>query len=380
MKTDGFTCISNRIRKFYPHQDGLYYGTLIPGFLGGNDPLDGVEIWESDKGCPHWLYVTYGFTDLYCDEEDIEDDDTADSDDIEDNDSMNDQNDTGGLDGIDDEDDADSSDNRVSGFGFELTFRLKRGSEDTPPVWPINLLQNLARYVFSTGNAFASGHYLNANGPIALETNTQLTCIGFLVDPELGRIDTVNGSIVFLEVIGITEDELNSMMCWSGENFLNELIKHIPYGIADLSRTTLMNQPDFRRTWEHGVARDGSSTGVLYLPEMTARLENNNGYLQLGAGHINQILTLLRARIDKDRSFVLQCNDTVIVFQCAQQPCIDTENGALVISMTPESLNEICQLLKPHIGIYTVKTMPLTIEVIPTHIRDNDGTIVQTIK
>ncbi|MDE7030636.1 MAG: suppressor of fused domain protein, partial [Lachnospiraceae bacterium] len=118
---DGFTCISNRIKEFYPDQEGLYYGTLVPGFLGGNDPLDGVEIWESDKGCPHWLYVTYGFTDLYVDE------------DGEDEDENEDENENG----EDDEDEDDSADKEdaenaenyegegVSGYGFELTFRLK---------------------------------------------------------------------------------------------------------------------------------------------------------------------------------------------------------------------------------------------------------------
>lgn len=386
MKTDGFTYISNRIKEFYPDQDGLYYGTLIPGFLGGNDPLDGVEIWESDKGCPHWLYVTYGFTDLYPDDDDAEDneindrDDTRNNDHTADSDSRNNENAIGGSDGAEDENDTDSEYNQVSGYGFELTFRLKRGSEDTPPVWPVNLLQNLARYVFSTGNTFDSGHYLNANGPIALETDTQLTCLGFLADPELGTIDTVNGSMVFLEAIGITEDELNSLMCWNGKRFLSELTRQIPYGITDLSRTTLMDQPDFRRAWEQGVARDGSSTGVLYLPEMAARLENNKGYLQLGAGHINQILTLLKARIGKDRSFLLQCNETVVCFKCAQQPGIATEEITLVISLTTENLNEICQLVKPHVGLHSMKTMPLTIEVVPTHIRDQDGTIVQTIE
>lgn len=53
----------------------------------------------------------------------------------------------------------------ATGYGFELTFRLKRSAEDndTPPVWPMNMPQNLARYVFSTGNVFASGHHLNGN-------------------------------------------------------------------------------------------------------------------------------------------------------------------------------------------------------------------------
>lgn len=375
MKTDGYTCISNRIKEFYPGQEELYYRSLLPGRLGGKDPLDSIGIWKSEKGCPHWLYVTYGFTDLYPDDEDPEDNEDTDS-----CDNINDNGNPSENDTMMAENDSDGDNDPISGFGFELTFRLKRGSEDTPPVWPVSLLQNLARYVFSTGNTFDSGHYLNANGPIALETDTQLTCLGFLTDPELGKISTLNGSMIFLEAIGITEDELNSMMCWNGENFLNELLKYVPYGISDLSRTSLMNQPEFCHTWKQGISRDGSSTSLLYLSELTASVENDKGYLQLGAGHIDQILTLLRARIGKDRPFALQCNDTVVCFECAQQPETGTDNDVIIFSLAQENLDEICRLLKPHIGMYFMKTMPLTIEVVPTYIRDQDGTIVQTIE
>ena len=40
----------------------------------------------------------------------------------------------------------------ISGFGFELTFRLRRETGETsPPTWPASLLQSLARYVFKSG-------------------------------------------------------------------------------------------------------------------------------------------------------------------------------------------------------------------------------------
>ena len=38
-----------------------------------------------------------------------------------------------------------------SGFGFELTLRLKTQDEGDPPMWPATLLNSLARYVFQTG-------------------------------------------------------------------------------------------------------------------------------------------------------------------------------------------------------------------------------------
>jgi hypothetical protein len=40
----------------------------------------------------------------------------------------------------------------LSGFGFELTFRLKKvEGETSPPMWPTTLLNKLAAYVFHTG-------------------------------------------------------------------------------------------------------------------------------------------------------------------------------------------------------------------------------------
>ena len=39
-----------------------------------------------------------------------------------------------------------------SGYGFELTFRLKKESHEiSPPLWPARLMQSLAKYVFQSG-------------------------------------------------------------------------------------------------------------------------------------------------------------------------------------------------------------------------------------
>jgi hypothetical protein len=39
-----------------------------------------------------------------------------------------------------------------SGYGYELTIRVKKAlNEKQPPMWPIKLLQALARYTFNNG-------------------------------------------------------------------------------------------------------------------------------------------------------------------------------------------------------------------------------------
>lgn len=52
-----------------------------------------------------------------------------------------------------------------SGFGFELTFRLKsEPGETAPPTWPAAVMQALAKYVFQSGmlntsNSLPSSNY-----------------------------------------------------------------------------------------------------------------------------------------------------------------------------------------------------------------------------
>lgn len=337
----GFDAISGAMQRLYPGQKGIYYGTIIPAFLGGNDPLDGVEVWKSERGIPHWHYVTYGFTELY---------------------------------------EKESDDADTSGYGFELTFRLKRGSEEQPPVWPISLLQNLARYVFSSGNVFGAGHHMNANGPIALETDTQLTALGFRTDPELGELDTPNGHIAFLQAVGITEDEMDAMMCWNVEKFLATLEERSPLCIADLSRTSAMDDVSFRKVWQEGVERDGSSTGFLYMDELGAQMENGDVTLRLGAGHEQTLRNMLRARVGKRRSLFLQDSEHALLFQSGDQAGIEVDDGIIVLTLPENTLEELCSVLCPHAGTYRMTTFPMTVEIVPTKITDQDGNVTKVIE
>ena len=336
----GFDAIAEVMHRLYPDQDGLYYGTIIPYTLGGDDPLDGVEIWKSEHSIPHWHYVTYGFTELY---------------------------------------EKESEDPEVSGYGFELTFRLKRGKEKQPPTWPVSLLQNLARYVFSSGNAFGPGHHMNANGPIALETDTQLTALGFRTDPELGELDTPNGHFMFLQVVGLTEDEMDAMMCWNGEKFLVELERQIPLCITDLSRLSMMENPSLRAAWQAGMNLDGSSTGFLYMDELEAKLENGHSALRLGAGHDQTLVRMLRARVGKGRTLFLQSRNQAVMLRPGKQANVHEKDGLPVLTLTKEALEELCGVLQPHAGTYALSTFPMTVELTPTTIMDRNGNVIKVI-
>jgi hypothetical protein len=129
LEARGWNAIDAALRPLYGDQKPAHWAAVVPAMLGGQDPLQGISAYRSTfGGAPHWHFVTYGFSELY---------------------------------------EKESDDPETSGYGLELTCRVvdtEEGAE--PPKWVWSLLQNLARYVFRTGNVFEPNHSTTLNGPI----------------------------------------------------------------------------------------------------------------------------------------------------------------------------------------------------------------------
>ncbi|MGL6072918.1 MAG: suppressor of fused domain protein [Fimbriiglobus sp.] len=173
--TPGWDAINSRLAEVYGSQEPKHWGSVIKYMIGGPDPLDGISAYEcQDGGVPHLHFCTYGFSSLYYDEESV-----------------------GG---------------ECSRFGFEMTFRLATPLPLTEqPNWLINLLNNLARYVFKSGRWFEEYHWIPALGPIRLDYPTDLVGLAFVLDPTLEPIDTPHGRVEFIQAFGITAKELESL-------------------------------------------------------------------------------------------------------------------------------------------------------------------------
>lgn len=198
----GWDCIDDLLNKRYGDQEPKHFATTIKHSMGGEDPLDGISIYQSNSGgIEHFHIVTYGFSELYYNEEAVNED--------------------------------------FSKFGFELSFRLKPYADDGEfPIWALNMLQNIARYVFSSGNWFEENHYLNAKGPIRQDCDTNITALAFCIDPELETIDTPHGEVQFLQVYGLTNNEFEAINS-RGDNAESLLQQHKttnPLLITDLAR------------------------------------------------------------------------------------------------------------------------------------------------
>lgn len=200
----GWLAIDHELERLYPGQEPKHYGTIVNYMLGGDDPLDGLSIYESQKQADHFHIVSYGLTNLYYDERFVG--------------------------------------QEYSNWGFELTFRLKKLHNETAEdqLWALVLMQKLAKYVFEQEMIFDECHTINAKGPIRHGYHSAITALMFVNDPELGVIDTPHGKVQFLQIVGLTTDEYSALKQSESPNRGVELIERIrqmnPLFITDLDR------------------------------------------------------------------------------------------------------------------------------------------------
>ncbi|MCJ8730749.1 hypothetical protein PDJAM_G00187900 [Pangasius djambal] len=234
----GLQAIYAECRRLYPDQPNpLQVTAIVKYWLGGPDPLDYISMYRN-VGCPaldvqeHWHYVSLGLSDLY-------------------------------------------GDNRVheftgpegpSGFGFELTFRLKREPGETaPPTWPAELMQGLARYVFQSENTFCSGDHISWHSPLD-NSESRIQHMLLTEDPQMQPVQTPFGVVSFLQIVGVCTEELQAAQHWNGQGIL-DLLRGVrvaggPWLITDMRRGETIFDIDPHLQQERvdkGIETDGSN-------------------------------------------------------------------------------------------------------------------------
>ncbi|MEI0748797.1 suppressor of fused domain protein [Brachyspira pulli] len=209
INTSGFDAITETFEKIYPEQkEPLHYRPIISYVLGGKDPLDGISIY---RGNGYYHFVTYGFSELY---------------------------------------EKESENKDYSGFGFELTFKLKMNekqinntkdddSADNEIKTVVGFLQQLAKYVFESGAVFNPYEYIWTKQKEGIDAEQKSKITGFITIPdEAGEINTPNGKVVFVEILGATDAELNAI--YDKKITVKELAQKIGTDITDYSRESLL--------------------------------------------------------------------------------------------------------------------------------------------
>jgi hypothetical protein len=344
----GWDAITAACERVYGDQKEQHFHPVLPAGLGGSEPLNGISAYKADKPVPHWHFVTYGFSELY---------------------------------------EKESTNLEESGYGFELTFRLTRPKgEKQAPNWAISFLQNLGKYVFRTGNAFDAGHNMNLAGPINLGTpDTAIRAITFVEDPEFGTIDTPNGRVAFLQVVGLTLDELRAITDWNAAGVVGVIREANPMLVTDLDRKSALDDPALAERVRVGAERDGSTTAASFIESL--RWEKGKGRgktrkvtLTVGANGVDSVLRMLRGRTRHGRPFWVQSRAGTLNVRAADAAEWREDDGTLVIDATPALTAEMLAGLLPKRGEYTFPAAPwLTVVVEPSEIRDSTGKLTEVV-
>lgn len=203
----GWDAITEECEKTYPNQKNpKHYGTLINWKLGGNDPLQGISVYD---GGDYWHFVTYGLSELYKKE---------------------------------------SENKEISGYGMEFTFKLKKDNyedEEAEIKGICNILQQIARITFTKGEIFKEYEYLYTGQTEGIDTKMKTNITGFITIPDtkFKTINTPNGKVNFVEFVGVTNAELKAIL--NKEIKVKDLYEKLGTDITNYNRNSvILNNQD----------------------------------------------------------------------------------------------------------------------------------------
>ena len=139
---DGWLNIEKEFLRVYPGQTKpKHYGTLVKWRLGGNDPLDGISIYD---GGNYWHFVTFGLSELY---------------------------------------EKESENKEISGYGYEMTLKLKKykfEDEEAEIKNICGILQSIARITFNKGEIFLPSEFIYTGQQTGMDAKQKSNITGFI--------------------------------------------------------------------------------------------------------------------------------------------------------------------------------------------------------
>lgn len=200
-ETSGWDAITQAMLALYPDQtDPIHYAPVLSYRMGGNDPLDGISIYD---GGSYYHFVTYGFSELY---------------------------------------EKESQHAAYSGLGFELTLKLKKDGirkRDKEYKNICGILQTLARMSFEDGDIFSPEEYIYTGQTTGIDADGSSQITGFLtMEDALSTMDTPNGKVQFVQLVGATDAELKALV--DGNTTVSALLEKLPDGLTDYTRDSIL--------------------------------------------------------------------------------------------------------------------------------------------
>ena len=180
----GMDAIENEVKRVHPlWENTRYYTPKIAWESGGTEPLEQISIHKEED---YFHFITYGLTELH---------------------------------------DKESKDQTKSGFGTELTLKLKRGEyknqseEQKELLYIVLLLQKFAKYIIQENSIvkpyedtyLVKGSSLRKSIGIDIAGTSNIVAFITVPDKDLQSLETPYGRVDFIALIGITKKELQAI-------------------------------------------------------------------------------------------------------------------------------------------------------------------------
>jgi hypothetical protein len=245
----------------------------------------------------------------------------------------------------------------LADLGFELTFRLGPSGDD-PPEWTVDLLANVGAYVFRTGHEFAAGHHVDLRGPIKLDDPTGITAAAIVPDPGLPAWRGVE----FLQLVGLTADELELCRSWRTEAVIGLLAANDPLLITRLERRSLLDDPQVREQAESGVAAEGSALeelGVGTLGWERRGWRRSRLVITMGAGAATGLGPALRRKLNRSGASFRVIGDAGNVrFVVADEARWQEGDDGILVAVPPAAVEELAGLFTGTVGSGGLAILP----------------------
>ncbi|HEX3542682.1 MAG TPA: suppressor of fused domain protein [Acidimicrobiales bacterium] len=250
----------------------------------------------------------------------------------------------------------------VADMGFELTLRLPR-PDDEVPTWAVDCLVSLVTYARRSGHGFAAGHQVDLRGPIRLDADTAITAAAIVADPTLGSL----GDVEFLQIVGLTTDELELCRSWRTDAVMELLRRRDPRLTTVLERASLLDDPSFREEAEAGVAADGSALDELNVGSLSWRTRLRSLVVTLGAGAATALGPALRRRLTHTgAAFVVAGDAGSLRFEVGSPAQWRVEGDSVVVTVPPADVEALAGLFSGQVGTGTLAALNgLRFTVIP---------------
>ncbi|MGL5353718.1 MAG: suppressor of fused domain protein, partial [Clostridium sp.] len=126
-------------------------------------------------------------------------------------------------------------------YGFEFTVKLKKiGLEDEEVAirGMCGILQSLAKLTYSNGEIFEPNEYIYTGQTTGIDPKGTSLITGFItILDKLGEIETPNGKVQFVQLIGGTDAELKSII--DKKLTVKELLEKLEDDLIDYRRKIL---------------------------------------------------------------------------------------------------------------------------------------------